>query len=250
MTDNKVSLKFIGYEKDGDHVEYKVIVKDLNNETWQLLARYSSLRQIYRDLRDKFEAKNLPDFPPKKYWGGMSDNFISQRQKALENFFNTVLKTYRYDELDALKAFIDSKRQPKPVPSPTNVTQNQVAGQHQVQPVLPDKQAEKNKLINLEKVIGNFKNEFFDLNDTFNPPDEDEMRKRKSKYPVNIDIGPGKSTYDLPSGNESNLISIQDKTLPSLNTKINEDISTTLDNIAQGIQGINILSQPIVVNLD
>lgn len=240
MSENKISLKFIGFDKDGDHVEYKIIVKDSNNETWQLTERYSGLRQIYRELRDILSAENLPDFPPKKYFGKMSDSFITQRQKALENFFNNLLKKHKYDDLIPLKTLVESKKPEAPRPD-TNPTQKQG----------PNVGQNKDHLINLEKIIGNFKNEFFDLNDTFNPPEEEEIRKKKNKYNFKLDIGPAVVSYQLPTGNESNLISIQDKTLPSIDTSIAPLMESVLNDIKEGISKINIHNdEPIVVSLD
>jgi len=249
MSENKISLKFISYEKDGDHVEYKIIAKDSNNETWQLLARYSTLRGIYRDLREKFTAEGLPDFPPKKYFGTMSENFITQRQKALENFFNNLLKKHRYDEMEPLKNWIESTRQS--LKKETKQDNQKGLNSDQTRQDNHDKKAEKDKLINLEKVIGNFKNEFFDLNDTFNPPDEDELRKKKNKYNFKVDFGPTKNLYELPVGFDKNLVSIQDKTLPSTNPSIALLLENTLQNLREGINKINMnYDQPIVVNLD
>lgn len=241
MSENKISLKFIGFEKDGDHVEYKIIVKDSNNETWQLTERYSGLRQMYRELRDILSAENLPDFPPKKYFGTMSDSFITQRQKALENFFNNLLKKHRYDELVPLKELIESKKPEPQKPDQQKTTNTKGANN------VPN----KDQLINLEKIIGNFKNEFFDLNDTFNPPEEEEIRKKKNKYNFKLEIGPATISYQLPTGSESNLISIQDKTLPSIDTAIAPLMESVLNEIKEGISKINIHSdQPIVVSLD
>lgn len=239
MSENKISLKFIGFEKDGDHVEYKIIVKDSNNETWQLTERYSGLRQVYRELRDLLAADNLPDFPPKKYFGSMSDSFITQRQKALENFFNSLLKRHKYDDLIPLKTLVESKK-PETKPEPKNTSKPG-----------PNNSQDKNQLINLEKIIGNFKNEFFDLNDTFNPPEEEEIRRKKMKYNFKLDIGPSTISYQLPTGNESNLISIQDKTLPSIDTTIGPLMDSVLNDVKEGISKLNIHSDlPIVVSLD
>lgn len=253
MSDLKVSLKFIGYEKKDDHVDYKIIVKDSNNDTWQFLARYSSLRQIYRELREIFSADKLPDFPPKKYFGASSDTFITQRQKALENFCNNLLKKYRYEELTPLKNYIDENKTrltpPKNDDEPDKKSQPQPRPQpgprpHEDQPVSPMKK-------NLEKIVGNLKNEFFDLNDTFNPPDEDEVRKKKGMYNFKLEVALPKNAYELPSGTEANLILIQDKTLPSTDSGISSLLLETLNNIREGIQKINLLNeQPIIVILD
>ena len=251
MSENKVSLKFIGFEKDADHVEYKILAKDSQDETWQLTARYSTLRQIYRDLRDVTGIENLPDFPPKKYFGAMSDNFITQRQKALENFFNILLKKHRFDELGSLKEFVESNKQdPKKTDKPNNQTGGvNTNAQNNANAI--GKKAEKDRLINLEKVIGNFKNEFFDLNDTLDLPDEEQIRKRKGMYNFKLEIAIPKDVYDLPAGNESNLINIQDKTLTSINPSISTLLWSTLEEIREDIKKIKLHSDvPIVVILD
>lgn len=247
MSDLKVSLKFIGFEKTGDHVDYKILVKDSNNDTWQLFARYSTLRQIYRELREIFSADKLPDFPPKKYFGAFSETFITQRQKALENFCNNLLKKYRYEELTPLKNYIDENKQnlkknDRPEPQPVRPDPQPVRADPQ--PISPIKK-------NLEKIVGTLKNEFFDLNDTFNPPDEEEVRKKKGMYNFKLEVALPKNAYELPSGTEANLILIQDKTLANTDAGISSLLLETLDNIRESVKKINLLNdQPIIVSMD
>jgi hypothetical protein len=251
MVENRITMKFADYQVEG-HVEYRIIIKDANNETWQVNARYRRLREIHDELKEEFKTEQLPEFPPKKLFGNLDPTFISQRLKALENYFNTLLRKYTLDQLGPVKKFIQEERKsPKADETNTggdrsdNTNITNANPNPNIQSGRPT-QTQDNKHtqdVAIDRIIENYKNNFFDLNDTFNPPDEEEIRKKSHLYQkyVKLDVGIVTSTYKLPTGNESNLIAVQDDTLLAQVPEITHILSKTLDNVDNAIEGIQFL---------
>lgn len=83
--------KFKEYVIVEGHVEYLIEVKDSkNSEIWTFNRRYSAMRTWHDSVKPQLES--LPKFPPKKYFGNLSHNFIEKRKALLENYFNTLLE--------------------------------------------------------------------------------------------------------------------------------------------------------------
>jgi hypothetical protein len=258
MQDNKTELQFVTYENVGDHIEYKISVKDPQNQSYELQARYRTLRDIFNQLKDNLGQEGLPEFPPKRLFGNMNVDFITSRKAGLESFFNKLLQKFSLDELQPLKNFLKAKRQSttreepeqqktiQPKPVPVVIPNNQP-----VNPVVQPKPEGRPPV----SVVDQYKNLFFSLNDNFAPPDVDdpEVKRKKNRYESNIkiDLDMGNPIYKLPSGNESNLISIHDETIPSLNGKLVEELTESLDEIRKKVNAINFPNiQKIIVHLE
>lgn len=63
------------------------------------------MRDISKQL-EKEHSGQLPDFPPKKWFGNMDEKFINQREKALENYFNNAISTVDLEKAKSLKEFL------------------------------------------------------------------------------------------------------------------------------------------------
>jgi len=63
------------------------------------------MRDVAKQLAEEF-SERLPEFPPKKWFGNTDEKFINQREKALENFFSTTLKTISIDKAKCLRDFL------------------------------------------------------------------------------------------------------------------------------------------------
>lgn len=56
--------------------------------------RYSNMRKLWEDIRKTANNPDrIPDFPPKKWFGSKSKEFLDQRKCALEIFFNTLFES-------------------------------------------------------------------------------------------------------------------------------------------------------------
>ena len=63
------------------------------------------MRDVAKQLSEEFPER-LPEFPPKKWFGNTDEKFNNQREKALENFFRTTLKTISIDKAKCLRDFL------------------------------------------------------------------------------------------------------------------------------------------------
>lgn len=52
--------------------------------------RFSDLEKMDKSLRQINNYKNLPKFPPKKWFGNTNANFLQKRQNELQNYLNTL----------------------------------------------------------------------------------------------------------------------------------------------------------------
>jgi len=249
MFENRTVLKFIGFENMGNHIVYNIGVKDASNQTYQLQARYKTLRDIYTQLKETVDPSEMPDFPPKRLFGNMNVEFVSQRQKALENFFNNLLQKHSIDNLKPLKDFlINPNPKPKPSVSPSpNIRPDSIQ-----RPVQGSKPQPASKLP--IKIIEQYKGMFFDLSDKFSPPEmeDPEVRRKRNEYQGKIKLswGINNGESNLPAGNQNNLINIRDDTLVSHHPQLFESINLTLDTIKQEVENIKLPHvNEIIINL-
>jgi len=85
-------VQFVKYETNRGHAEYLIKVVAPGNITFHIRDRYSSMRQFQSLIKKQFNMKaynGFPNFPKKKTFGNMSQEFLQQRLVQLQNFFNT-----------------------------------------------------------------------------------------------------------------------------------------------------------------
>ena len=83
-------VQFIKRENRGGHVEYLFKVVAPNNISFDLRDRYSNMRRFQRQIVESLNIRSLnglPNFPPKKAFGNLAEDFLNTRQRGLENFF-------------------------------------------------------------------------------------------------------------------------------------------------------------------
>jgi len=225
-----VTIKFADHKVEGDRVEYKILIKDSNNQAWQVSARYSRLRDIHRDLKKKISNSQLPEFPPKTLFKNTSETFISQRKKALENYFNTLTKRYTLDQLEPLKELIkEGKSISNNKESILSPSQN--LGNGQKHDASPDVKSNIQNNNALDKIVEQYSTMFYDLKDTPTFPDAEDIRsKRKIYQQFRVEVT--SIAYRLPVGSENNLLSLQDDTVLEQARNISLEIESTLDKLA------------------
>jgi len=248
MLENKITIKFADYEIQGDHVDYKILVKESNNQTWQVNARYSRLREVHKDLKKKFGSNQLPEFPPKTLFKNLNTSFISQRQKALENYFSVLLRKYNLDDLEPLKLLI--KEGKKVVNNKESIVGNKaeptnLKTEPQREQVTVNNQANSHII---DKIIEKYSAQLFDLKDMPTFPDPEDIRTKIKQYQqfsrsYNFNI-----SWNIPAGSEANLISIQDETLLTQNHGIVANLMIhTLDQIKNASSDVKFLKELEIV---
>lgn len=173
---NTHRVKFLQPITENSTTFYNIsITTSLTKESWLLKERYSRIRQIHEQIAKTYKVQ-LPVFPPKKWPGNLDPNFVSQRQKALENYLNTVLKTINLDDIDILKKWLystkNNDKKPIPVVKPKIVppinSENQIPN-----PVSYPKQ-------NYDQIVGLIK--FVDMSSNLNPPEDEDIKAKRIVY--------------------------------------------------------------------
>ena len=251
MVEPKVTMRIIDYEITGDHVDFKLVVKDETDTTYQILARYSRLREIHEALQKKLNKSQIPDFPPKTFLKNNTPAFLTQRQKGLENYFNVLLRKFPIEELAPLREFYKTGKiigTGQPQKSETSKPKNE-AETKTIQDKIPEK---INNAENLDKIVDNYSGQFYDLKDTPAFPDEDFIKKKKKQYQTNVRIETGTfDVFKVPGGRESNLITVQDESLVCTETGIGNILDKVLDDLELDRKHIDFFANlDIVAKLD
>ena len=182
MDEDKKNLhrvKFLDYKLQNGVTYYSISVTTYtNSESWIFESRYRQMLELHEQILSTFSIK-LPSFPPKKWPGNLNADFISQRQKSLENYFNNLLKVVNLEKVPILKNFLYQsykKKEEKPktlaIPTlPNPLPQKTIV-----------KEAIKEDKPNFEKVIENLK--YVDLTTNLESPEEEEVKEKREKYRV------------------------------------------------------------------
>lgn len=82
------------YNKEDGIVTYNIRVLSVNDNSFHIVDRYRNMRSLWEEIRrDAPNPNRIPEFPPKKWFGGRSRDFLDARKSALEIFFNTLLES-------------------------------------------------------------------------------------------------------------------------------------------------------------
>lgn len=226
----QVAVKFLSIEIKSGVAYYTISVTDLNTkETWLFQSRYSRMRQVHDSIAS-FSKEDVPIFPPKRCCFNTETAFVSQRQKALENYFNIVLKNADLSELNPLKSFLYGEK--------SSLSQNKQKKSLTFQKGTAEDRDYNNiylgpkKSLGLKNAVDSFAFRFVDLALNLTPPEEDEIRRKRTavqihKWPKII----GKLFDDLPKGNEQNLIFLKKESL----IRTNEEFIICIEKAMRGI---------------
>lgn len=109
MESDKYKIQVIGHSKKDGHTEYVISVEN-NGSTFTFTERYSGLRNLSEAMRKSTNKGNFPKFPPKKFFGGDDEKFLSRRQQELNTFFELISKDSDFTSLPCFVKFIKEKK--------------------------------------------------------------------------------------------------------------------------------------------
>jgi hypothetical protein len=89
------------------HTEYELQVSSPQGQ-FKFLRRYSALRALHTALSKEVKVR-LPPFPPKKVFGKMKPEFVSQRRKQLLEYFQQVTQFTEVQSSEVFQTFISAK---------------------------------------------------------------------------------------------------------------------------------------------
>ena len=101
-------IKVVSHMKVEGHTEYLI---NIDNDKLDchifFTEKYSNLRNLYELMKKESKSKNFPPFPPNKLFGYEEENFVIQRTKELNIFFQKISKDKYFSNLPSLNKFID-----------------------------------------------------------------------------------------------------------------------------------------------
>ena len=109
MDKGTYEIKVVSHMKVEGHTEYLI---NIDNDKLDchifFTEKYSNLRNLYELMKKESKSKNFPSFPPNKLFGYEEENFVIQRTKDLNTFFQKISKDKNFSNLPSLNKFIDS----------------------------------------------------------------------------------------------------------------------------------------------
>ena len=240
----QVAVKFLNIEIRSGVAYYNISVTDLHTKnTWIFESRYSRMRIVHDSLQ-RIAKDDVPIFPPKRCCFNTETAFVSQRQKALENYFNIVLKNSDLSELPPLKNFLYSESSKNKKVVNLNKPSGAKSEEHDFNSIFLGPK----KSLGLKNAVDSFAFRFIDLTLNLTPPEEDDIRRKKSlvmshKWPKIT----SKLLQDLPKGNEQNLINVKNESFPRKNEELYICMEKVMGKIKQKSMTINDFFQPEVV---
>jgi hypothetical protein len=104
-----LQVSFVSPVKVSDHTEY-IIQVSISGKTWQCQRRYKEFDELHNKLRRVNSDLHIPSLPPKKWFGNMAPQFVSQRQAGLQSYVDELLADPRWASMHILRAFFDTHR--------------------------------------------------------------------------------------------------------------------------------------------
>ena len=100
-------VKVISHIKIDNHIEYVINIDNkISGSNIFFPEKYSNLRHLYDLMKKESKAKKFPSFPPNKLFGYEEENFVKQRAKDLNKFFEEITNNQNYNNLPSFNNFI------------------------------------------------------------------------------------------------------------------------------------------------
>ena len=107
MKSKKYNIKVIDHSKVDGHVGYLLKIEIDSLTPIVKLKRYSELKTLNDSLRKETSSNNFPKFPPKKFFGFNSEEFIKKRQQELDAYFQSICSSQDFSKLPSFVKFIE-----------------------------------------------------------------------------------------------------------------------------------------------
>lgn len=251
MKASSYRVKFLDYEQVDGVTYYNISITDMNAQkaTWFLKSRYSAMRRMHSQIIDNYSGE-LPNFPPKKLIGNLDQDFVSQRKKHLENYFNTLLRTINIDKIPVAKDFIFQGRGENEIhPSENSNINSNKTNDPSKKPELIEKNKEpaQTSLIKatggvIEKVVDFYSNKMVDILQNNSFPEEEEVLKRKKIYEkfqgAKFQSNFIQNSFKLPKSHEGNVAFVKKESWIFNNSHYIMEIDKSIQGITKKFEEI------------
>ena len=108
MKSKKYIIKVTDHSKVDGHVGYYLKIEIDNISSIVILKRYSELKILNDSLRKETSSNIFPKFPPKKFFGYNSEEFIKKRQQELDIYFQSICSSQDFCKLPSFIKIIEN----------------------------------------------------------------------------------------------------------------------------------------------
>ena len=217
MESDGYNIRIIGHSKKDDHIEY-IISIEKDGSSFTFTERYSGLRNLSESMRKFANKATFPKFPPKKFFGGEDEKFLSKRQQELNTFFELISKDKEFSSLPPLIKFIKEKKEKneKSVNAIKIKPKEEKADEKELK-----KSLIKNSEKDYNKIVKEYNAKFYNMNN------ERELENNNAKFVYffkNYKINNSDIDIKLDTGDENNFgnINKEEKVLESIEDKIKQ----------------------------
>ena len=217
MESDGYNIRIIGHSKKDDHIEY-IISIEKDGSSFTFTERYSGLRNLSESMRKFANKATFPKFPPKKFFGGDDEKFLSKRQQELNTFFELISKDKEFSSLPPLIKFIKEKKEKneKSINAIKIKPKEEKADEKELK-----KSLIKNSEKDYNKIVKEYNAKFYNMNN------ERDLENNNAKFVYffkNYKINNSDIDIKLDTGDENNFgnINKEEKVLESIEDKIKQ----------------------------
>jgi hypothetical protein len=215
-------IHFVGNEIKDGHANYQAKVMPSSSETFHIEDRYSSMRDFWNKLKkDAPNNRQVPDFPPKKWFGNTKPDFVNSRQQQLQQFFSTTLEIPELSQLRLVTDYLKTKKKMQSKKKKSEKQEKQESEEQKIAIETIETTGPKPQLIDPEKLCEKIVDEtsklFIDLNLGQATMCLDDIMQKEKIYKDSLrgELN-NKFTYKtklltLPEGRDTNLYSLMDE---------------------------------------
>ena len=106
MESMSIKTSIVGPHVVSSHTRYDIRVV-FSGQEWLVSRRYREFDSLAERLRKEAPQINLPELPPKKFWGNMAAVFVRQRKEQLDLWLDQVLSIPQFSSMYVLRRFLD-----------------------------------------------------------------------------------------------------------------------------------------------
>ena len=253
MEGKRFKVNVTNHDKIDGHVTYFLNIETDSKMNFTIPKRYSELKTLNDLLRKETTNNTFPKFPPKKFFGFNTEEFINKRQQELNTYFTAISNSKEFSNLPSFIKFIEdcikNQNNNKLMSErPTMITGNQIISQKKSKSSInsyrerfrPDKieckrlspEELKNQDEEFKKIVNDCKDKFVNI-DYQVKQNMSEQTEKKYKKIIKEDKTLNfidKDSDNLQSGNDDNFNLISDiidniDAEVNLNKKMEEIIS-------------------------
>ena len=107
MEKKKLKINVKDHSKSDGHVEYNLTILLPEGISFKIGKRYSELKNLNDSLKRETNNNAFPKFPPKKFFGFNSEEFINKRQQELNVYFEGICNSKEFSKLPSFVKFVD-----------------------------------------------------------------------------------------------------------------------------------------------